>query len=100
MGDWASLLDGLNAATLSAFGGEVTYIPEGRRPVAIWAVFQPTREAEENSPGVYGVLFIRLADLARAPARGDQVVVSGVAYTVYDIEGDASGAAVLRIRKA
>jgi hypothetical protein len=98
--DWTSLLDGLNAATLSAFGGEVTYIPGGGESVAIRAVFQPTRKAEENSPGVYGVLFIRLGDLARAPERGDRVMVAGAAYTVYDIEADASGAAVLRIRKA
>lgn len=100
MANWASLLDGLNAAALSAFGGEVTYIPEGGEPVVIQSVFQQTREAEESSPGVYGVLFIRLADLSRPPARGDQVLISGVAYTVYDIEADASGAAVLRIRKA
>ncbi len=100
MADWTSLLVGLNAATLSAFGGEVTYNPDGGEPVTIRAVFQPTREAEENAPGLYGVLFVRLADIPQPPARGDQALISGVAYTVYDIDGDASGAAVLRIRKA
>jgi hypothetical protein len=53
-----------------------------------------------RSPGVYAVLFVRLADLPAAPVRGDEVEIGGVRYKVFDIEADAEGAAVLRLRKA
>jgi hypothetical protein len=99
MADWTSLLNGLNSAALDAFGREVTYSPQTGAPVVIRAVFNPTREAEENAPGVYGVIFVQLADLPQAPERGDRVTVGGSPYTVFNIEGDASGAAVLRVRK-
>jgi hypothetical protein len=95
MADWTSLLNGLNSAALDAFGREVTYSPQTGAPVVIRAVFNPTREAE----GVSGVIFVQLADLPQAPERGDRVTVGGSPYTVFNIEGDASGAAVLRVRK-
>jgi hypothetical protein len=99
MADWTSLLNGVNGAALAAFGREVTYCPQLGEPVPIRAVFQPTREAEESSPGVYGVLFISLSDLAQTPERGDQVAAFEAVYTVYDIEADGSGGAVLRLRQ-
>jgi hypothetical protein len=58
------------------------------------------REAEDASPGVYAVLFVRLADLEAAPVRGDEVEIGGVRYKVFDIEADAEGAAVLKLRQA
>jgi hypothetical protein len=50
-------------------------------------------------PGVYAVLFVRLADFAQQPVRGDEVLVDGVTYKVFDIEADTSGAVVLRLRQ-
>jgi hypothetical protein len=99
MADLASLLNALNSAALTAFGREVTYSPQTGAPVALRAIFQPSHEAEENSPGIYGVLFIRMGDLALPPARGDEVSVDSLLYKVFDIEADASGGAVLRLRQ-
>jgi hypothetical protein len=39
-----------------------------------WGVFQPVREAEEASPGVYTVLFVRLADLLSLPPRSRRIL--------------------------
>lgn len=99
MADFASLLNTLNSAALTAFGREVTYSPQMGRPTVIRAIFQPSHEAEENSPGVYGVLFIRLADFSLPPARGDEVTIDAATYKVFDIEADTSSGAVLRLRQ-
>jgi hypothetical protein len=90
----------VDEACLRVFGREVTYLPEAGGQASVRAVFQPAREAEDASPGVYAVLFIRLADLPAAPVRGDEVEIEGTRYKVFDIEADAEGAAVLRLRKA
>jgi hypothetical protein len=99
MSDWQAAVKDLDAAVLRTFGREVLYLPEAGVQAPIRAVFQPAREAEEASPGVYAVLFVRLADLPAAPARGDEVEIAGTRYKVFDIEADAEGAAVLRLRK-
>lgn len=99
MADWTSLLNSLNGTALAAFGREVTYSPESGAQTAIRAVFEPAHQAEEHAPGVYAVLFVMLSDLPQSPARGDEVMVDSVLYKVFDIEGDTSGAAVLRLRQ-
>jgi hypothetical protein len=43
---------------------------------------------------------MRLAGLPAAPVRSDEVEIDGVRYKVFDIEADAEGAALLRLRKA
>jgi hypothetical protein len=96
-GDQVSRVD---EACLRVFGREVTYLPEAGGQAAVRAVFQPGREAEDAAPGVYAVLFVRFADLPAAPLRGDDVEIEGARYKVFDIEADAEGAAVLRLRKA
>lgn len=90
----------MDAACLLVFGREVIYLPETGGQATIRAVFQPTREAEDATPGVYAVLFVRLADLPTTPARGDVVEIGKTRYKVFDIEADAEGAAVLRLRQA
>ena len=90
----------VDKACLRVFGREVVYLPEAGGQAAVRAVFQPVREAEDSSPGVYAVLFVRLADLPALPARGDEVEIGGVRYKVFDIEADAEGGAVLRLRQA
>jgi hypothetical protein len=99
MSGWQAAVRDLDAAVVKTFGREVLYLPEAGGQAAVHAVFQPAREAEDASPGVYAVLFIRLADLPAAPARGDEVEIGGVRYKVFDIEADPEGAAVLKLRK-
>jgi hypothetical protein len=100
MSGWEAAVSDLNAAVVNTFGREVLYLPEAGGQALIRAVFQPAREAEDASPGVYAVLFVRLADLPAAPVRGDEVEIDSVRYRVFDIEADAEGAAVLRLRKS
>lgn len=100
MSAWQAAVKDLDAAVLRTFGREVLYLPEAGGQAPIRAVFQPAREAEEASPGVYAVLFLRLADLPALPARGDAIEIGGVRYKVFDIEADAEGGAVLRLRQA
>ncbi|MBE7542259.1 MAG: hypothetical protein M9913_17085 [Bryobacteraceae bacterium] len=99
MDHWGQLTGALNAGVLDAFGREVAYHSQAGGTVDIRAIFQPAREAEESAPGVYSVIFVRLADLPVPPTRGDAVDSNGVRYKVFDIEADTSGAAVLRLRK-
>jgi hypothetical protein len=82
-------------ACLRVFGQDVTYLPQSGGQASIRAIFQPTRETEEASPGVYGVVFVR----PDAPALGDEVEIGGARYKVYDIEADQEGGVVLRLRK-
>ena len=96
---FAESVSRMDEACLRVFGREVTYLPEAGGAAAIRAVFQAAREAEDASPGVYALLFIRLADLPAAPARGDEVEIEGARYKVFDIEADSEGAAVLTLRK-
>jgi hypothetical protein len=97
--DWASLTNALNTGVLGAFGREVVYTPQAGDPVNVRAIFESTREAEENAPGVYAVLFVRAGDLSLPPQRGDEVTVDGATYKVYDLEGDTTGAVVLKLRQ-
>jgi len=97
---FADQVSRVDEACLRVFGREVTYLPEAGGQALIRAVFQPAREAEDASPGVYAVLFVRLPDLPEAPVRGDEVAIEGVRYKVFDIEADAEGAAALRLRIA
>jgi hypothetical protein len=99
MDHWGQLTGALNAGVLDAFGCEVAYHSQAGGTVDIRAIFQPAREAEDSAPGVYSVIFVRLADLPAPPARGDAVDIGEVHYKVFYIEADTSGAAVLRLRK-
>jgi len=97
--DWGSLTNALNTSVLGAFGREVVYTPQAGAPVTVRAIFESTREAEENSPGVYAVLFVRAGDFPQPPERGDEVTVDPSTYKVFDIEADTTGAVVLRLRQ-
>ena len=99
MSSWESAVSDLDAAVVNAFGREVLYMPESGGQATVRAVFQAVRESEDASPGVYAVLFVRLADLPAAPVRGDEVEIASARYKVFDIEADTEGAAVLRLRQ-
>jgi hypothetical protein len=99
MSGWEAAVSGLSAAVVDTFGREVAYLPEAGGQAFVRAMFQPARETEDASPGVYAVLFVRLADLPAPPMRGDEVEIESTRYKVFDIEADAEGAVVLRLRK-
>lgn len=96
---FADSVSRLDDACLRIFGREITYLPESGGQDSIRAVFQPTREPEDSSPGVYAVLFVRQADLPSPPVRGDEVEIGAERYSVFDIDADAEGGAVLRLRR-
>jgi hypothetical protein len=89
----------MDEACLRAFGRDVTYLPQSGGQTTVRAIFEATREAEENAPGVYAVMFLRAAELSTPPQRGDEVSVDGVTYKVFDIEADHGGGLVLRLRQ-
>jgi hypothetical protein len=99
MSDWTSLMSTLNASVLATFGREVTYLAQGGGQVTVKAIFQATQRSEENSPGSYALLFIRLADLAQAPARGDEVQIDAASYKVFEIEADGEGGVTLALHR-
>jgi len=90
----------MDEACLRAFGRDVTFLPQAGGQAIVRAIFEATREAEDNAPGVYAVMFIRVAALSTPPQRGDEVTVDGVTYKVFDVEADHGGGLVLRLRQA
>jgi len=99
MSDWASLLGALNSVAVGVFGREVMYVPSVGDPVTVRAVVEKARESEETAPGIYAVVFLRLADLPKPPERGDEVQVNSSLYKVFDIEADHGGGVLLRLRR-
>ena len=99
MANWTSLLNSLNNTILGTFGREVTYSPSTGVAVTIQAIVETAKETEDAAPGVYAVLFLRLADLPQAPERGDEVAVDNLLYKVFDIEADGGGGVMLRLRQ-
>jgi hypothetical protein len=90
----------LDRACLRAFGRDIVYLPEAGGSHPLRGIFQRTAEPEDQAPGVYAVLFARLAELPAPPVRGDEVEIEGTRYKVFDIEADAEGAVVLRLRRS
>ncbi len=98
--DWASLIGNLNRSVADTFGREVQWVPSDTGvPVTLNAIWQTANQQDANAMGVYAVAFVVLADLPAAPARGDQMVVNGVAYKVYEIEHDNQGGVRLGLRQ-
>jgi hypothetical protein len=100
MADWNSLLKGLNFAALGAFGTEVVYAPQVGEQFPILTIFAATRTSEETAPGVYAAMFVHAVDLPVSPQRGDEVIIDGTTYKVFDIEADHGGGLILRLRQA
>ena len=93
MSDWTSLMDGLNAGVLGAFGREVLYLPQGGGQYTIKAILEATHQNEEKNPGTFAILFIRLSDLPVMPERADEVRIDSAIYKVFEVEVDGQGGA-------
>jgi hypothetical protein len=100
MADWNSLLNGLNAAMLGAFGRDIVYAPQGGQQFTIRAIFEATHASEDTAPGVYAAVFVHASDLPVPPQRGDAIIVEATTYKLFDIEADQGGGMILRLRQS
>ena len=84
---------------LAAFGQPVTYQQGAADPFQITGILQKDSDEEQHQDGVYARLFVLLADFPSRPDHGDELVVDGTNYTVYEVSVDLTGAARLRLRQ-
>jgi hypothetical protein len=100
MSDWASLLNELNEHVLATFGQQVTYTPQSGTPFAVTGIVETATRPEDSAPGTYAVLFVKASAFGQPPERGDEVTVGSSLYKVVDLEADAAGGLILRLRQA
>ena len=97
--DWTSLTDALNGIVTDTFGREVLYIPKVGDSRIVNGILEAVHQQEQNNPGIFALVFLRLAELAAPPERGDQVSIDSVAYKVFEIEADEVGGVRLGLHK-
>jgi len=89
----------LNTSCIKAFGSPVTYQQATGAPFTIVGILQNDPDEKRHPDGVYARLFVRLSDFPSRPNHGDEVVVNGVKYAVFEVSFDPTGAAWLRLRQ-
>ena len=101
---WSDLVNTLDAACLATFGTPVTFTPQdGSGAQQITGIIQHPAMAEDYVPGsVQGTsvvrLFVRFANIMPPPRHGDTITVNSIIYDVADVDVDAQGGAVLKLR--
>ena len=89
----------LNTSCIKAFGSRVTYQQGTGSPFTVTGILQRDSDEERHQDGVYARLFVILSDFESRPDHGDEVVVNGLKYTVFEVTTDPTGAAWLRLRQ-
>jgi len=100
MAGWAAMMDRLNEQVLTTFGREVTYSPQGGTPFPVTGILETATRLEDSAPGTYALLFVKASAFDQPPERGDEVTVGNSVYKVVDLEADAAGGLILRLRQA
>ena len=101
---WSDLVNTLDGACLAAFGTPVMFTPQdGSGAQQIAGIIQHPAMAEDYVPGgVQGTsvvrLFVSFANIAPPPRHGDTITVNSIVYDVVDVDVDAQGGAVLKLR--
>ena len=95
---WDAAMGALNAACLGVFGRQVLYRPAAGDPIVVTGILETGVRLEENAPGTYALLFLRLMDLPQPPAPADEVEIDGATYKVFEMEADAAGGVKLALR--
>ncbi len=101
---WDDQVAAMDSACLAAFGVPATHMPPGADEVPITGIIQNPALAEDYVPGsAHGVsvvrFFVRLAGMNPQPAHGDELLLNGILYDVFEIEADRAGCAVLKLRR-
>ncbi len=101
---WSDLVNTLDSACLATFGTAVTFTPQdGSGAQQITGIIQHPAMTEDYVPGsVQGTsvvrLFVRFANITPPPRHGDTITVNSIGYDVVDVDVDAQGGAVLKLR--
>lgn len=101
---WSDLVNTLDAACLATFGTSVTFTPQdGSGAQQLSGIIQHPAIAEDYVPGsMQGTsvirLFVRFATITPLPRHGDTITINAVIYDVVDVDVDAEGGAVLKLR--
>jgi hypothetical protein len=90
----------LNIACVKVFGTLVTYQPESGDAFTVRGILDKRTEEAQYAQGVYLRLFVNTADFPQPPAQGDEVIVNGTAYKVFEVSLDVAGGANLKLREA
>ena len=101
---WDDQVSALDSACLAAFGVPATHMPTGAAAVPVIGIIQNPALVEDYVPGsAQGVsvvrFFVRFAEMNPQPAHGDQLLLNGILYDVFEIEADRAGGAVLKLRR-
>ena len=101
---FADLVNSIDVACLTAFGGPATFTPQdGSGAQQIAGIIQTPAMAEDYTPGsIQGSsvvrLFVRFAAISPQPRHGDTITINGIVYDVVEVEADLAGGAVLKLR--
>ena len=100
MVEWPDLAARVQVAGQDALGEAVTYTPSGGSPASMRGVFSAAGVRIDFDSGVAvesrsPMVSMHLADFGTPPARGDEVTVRSIDYTVLFIQPDGEGDADL-----
>jgi|GEM_PF-780102 len=96
MSNWPSLLAGLNAGVMAAFGREATFTPRLGDPYIIDCVLEQGVQPEDKPLGTYAVLFAPASEFLADPEPGEKVTVDELMYNVVErqtVDGGTGAAA-------
>lgn len=106
---WENLVEALDNTVLNTFpaggtAGAVTFLPQSGGSQTIAGVIANPAMAEDYVPGSSANvsvirLFVRLVDISPSPQKGDQVEIASATYDVAEVQVDAAGGAILKLRK-
>jgi len=89
----------LNRQCIMAFGQTVTYQPAAGAPFQVAALVERATDEQRRVDGIYARLFANLADLGVSPMAGDEVMIDGATYKVFEVMTDPAGGAWLSLRE-
>lgn len=100
MADFSSALASMDAAIKAAFGVSATYKPKplGDTFSITGVRIGPVAQEETAIAGRIG-FWVLLSDFTLAPKKGDQVTIGGKLYTVFEINADLEGGAMLALEE-
>jgi hypothetical protein len=89
----------LNSSCISIFGQPVKYQQGTGDPFQVFGILEKLSDEEQHQDGVDARLFVLLSDFPSRPDHGDELVIEGAHYTVFEVSVDPTGSARLRLRQ-